>query len=139
MKKKALGLFVSVIASMCLIPTVYASEYKSTLSLGQGSYTAGATRPYTEGINKISIKVSSFTKVDGLSYTKLQVDYIEEAINYCFDVGSVTFKVNAKTTYSNDWGRLSNGNRYYKFSTKVGGYSYGGVKSNNVVMTSGTD
>lgn len=128
-----------VIFMILFIPNVYASEYSSTLSLGQGNYTSGATRAYTEGENKISIKISSFTKVDGLSYTKLQVKYVEEASNYCFDIGSTVFKITAKTTYSNSWGNLGNGNRYYYFSTLIDNYSYGGLKSNKVVMTSGTN
>ena len=138
MKKWLLGIAIFLTTMIISIPCVDASTYRSTLSLGKGKYVAGATRAYTAGYNSIRIDINSFTKVDGLNYTKLQVNYIEDATNYCFNIGSVVFKIDAKTTYAHDWGNLSTGNRYYLFSTKVDGYSYGGVSSNNVIMTSGS-
>lgn len=134
--KKLFILGVMIGCIFGFVGKVNASSYTSTLYLGNGYYLQGSTRTYTSGINWITIDVSSFNKINGMDYTKLQVDYIEEASTYCTKIGTHTFTIKSKARYAKNWGTLSTGNRYYRFATKINNVTYGGVTSNNVVMQS---
>jgi len=133
--------FLSLIGVICLslfITTVNASTYTSTLSLGDGRRLTGATRSYTAGTNKISIYVNSFTRVNGLNYTKLNVTLATDTGTSSMRVGTTNMTIDRiSQTYTHNWGYLSQADRYYSFSTIVDNYNYGGLYSSHVEMSSG--
>jgi len=127
-----------VISLSILTMTVNASSYTSTLSLGTGRYLTGSTRHYTAGVNKFSIYVDSFTRVEGLNYTKLNVTLATDTGTSSLRVGSRNLHIDRiSQNYSIDWGYQSQANRYYSFSTKVDNTNYGGLYSSHVEMSSG--
>lgn len=141
MKKLTIGLCAILIAvvSFVAINKVKASQYYSTLSLGKGSYVFGATRNYTAGDNWFSVVVNSWQSVDGLNYTKLFVSINNNINGVTNQVDCVRLKINSNQSYPHWWGYLPQQYRYYYFTTYVDGYAYGGVQSNLVTMSSGTD
>lgn len=139
-KSKKIGLlsmaiFGVLIAVGCL--TVSASSYTSTLNIGNGVSFSGSTRYYTAGTHKISIYVDSYTKMSLMNYTKLKIQLARDNGNSSTLLGTKTNTINdLTTTVLNNFGTQTAGNKYYSFSTKIDGTTYGGVKSNSVVMSS---
>lgn len=131
----AMCVFSVLIAVACI--TVSASSYTSTLYIGNGSTVTGSTRYYTAGTHKISIYVDSYTKMSLMNYTKLKIQLARDNGNSSTLLGTKTNTINdLTTTVLNNFGTQTAGNKYYAFSTKIDGTTYGGVKSNSVVMSS---
>lgn len=135
MKKVILCSTLLAVFSFVMIMGVSASSYISTLSLGQGKSVTGQTRQYTKGNYVVYVKINSFTKADGLDYTKLSVTKDSNYGNFS-SLKTLISTVDRKTSYTYSFGADSQSNTKYTFSTKVGGYNYGGVTSNRVEMKS---
>ena len=136
--KKTLGITATALfITFAFVAMMNASTYWSTLSLGTGRTLKGATRAYTAGINAISINPYTFEKANGLDYTKLEVALYDDVSTANPLVGTVKFRVDDnKNKLRYYFGDQPAGNRYYKFSTKVDGFNYGGVTSEEVLMMS---
>lgn len=137
--KKIFGMtIVASLITFLFVGMVNASSYWSTLSIGQGRTVTGATRTYSPGINAISIKPYTFDKVNGLNYTKLEVALYNDNNSANPIVGTTIFKIEKEYLTLRHYfkNELPGGNRYYKFSTKVDDFNYGGVTSEEVLMMS---
>ncbi len=138
--KKTSFALVALVAVFAVTLTASARYFRtcheSTLSLGIGRSLHAKTREYKVGDNGIRIAVPTLYTDKTHKTTKLEVEYIEDQPNVCIYIGSKIFSTTSPTVFETNWGELAQGNRWYDFSTKIDGVSYGGLYSPEVLMYS---
>lgn len=132
---------VAALFSCLLIGCIKASVYSMALNIGTGETKNSQVHNYTAGNMGVGLKANSFTKVDGLNYTRLSATLynITGTITPIY-VGTGTMRfTNTNEIEMTTYGYQEQGRKMFGFSTKVNGYNYGGLYSDNVTMTSGRD
>lgn len=131
----AMCVFSVLIAVACI--TVSASSYTSTLYIGNGSTVTGSTRYYTAGEHKISISIDKWTNYGNIGYSKLLIRLVQDNGTSSTSLSTATKKITTANVSIMSWmGTHSASDKYYVFSTRVDGTTYGGITSNNVTMQS---
>lgn len=136
-KSAKLSVIALSVAILFAVVTVAASSYTSYLQIGNGSTVIGSTRYYTAGTHNIQIDIDSWTNYASRGYTKLRISLSRDNGNSSTLLSTYTRQISAANicTYNN-MGYQAASNKYYSFSTKIDGTTYGGIYSSNVVMTS---
>ena len=141
LKLKTLSVVIlGIICCNLFINIAYVTTYKSSLSLDHATLT-GATRYYSAGKNKFSIKPTKLTPQEAGEYVQLLVRLNEDNGILCIIIGTRyidMYKANLGDTYTENFGYLNAGNRYYFFSTKHENRDWGYVYApqGNVIMSS---
>lgn len=134
-------LFLAIVCCGLFIGTASASRYKSMLRLKHAHLT-GSTRYYTAGQNKIFIKPTSLTPMEASEYVQLKIQLTEDTGSLCILVGTRYMDMYKAMlpdqTYSENFGYLAAGDKYYYFATDHEGRDWGDIyaKEGNVLMTS---
>ncbi len=135
MKKNKKSILATLLLSICIVTSVSvvsATTYTSTLSLGRGMSLTGSSRYYTAGDNTLFITPNWLEDGD----TKLSALLVRDNGTSSTKLGEYTFTMSSLKKYKGTYGYFAAGDKYYTFSTKIGNISYGGITSNDVVMSS---
>ncbi len=138
--KIMVGVVFAIVCGVFFINITHATTYKSSLSLDTATLK-GATRYYSAGENKFSIKPTKLTQQEAGEYVQLMVQLTEDNGNYTKVIGTRyldLYKAAVNQTHSTSFGYQNAGKRYYYFSTKHNNIDWGYVyaKKGNVIMSS---